>query len=88
MLENAATEEDPARIINIGSVDGLMPQEAPTHAYDASKAAVHNMTKKFAADLAPKHITGEFLKLSLYLLFFFTTNMLVLSQLSGTWFCT
>ena len=58
LLETCATPEDPARIINIGSVVGLMPQEAPTYAYDASKAAVHNMTKKFAADLAPKHITG------------------------------
>eukprot|EP00980_Cylindrotheca_fusiformis_P010588 scaffold2353_cov134-Cylindrotheca_fusiformis.AAC.11 len=57
MLENAATKENPSRIINIGSVVGLVPQEAPTHAYDASKAAVHNMTKKFAADLAPKFIT-------------------------------
>ncbi|KAL3942321.1 MAG: hypothetical protein SGBAC_003455 [Bacillariaceae sp.] len=59
LLENGATPEDPARIINIGSVVGMTPQEAPTHAYDASKAAVHNMTKKFAADLAPKHITGR-----------------------------
>lgn len=60
LLENGATPEDPARIINIGSVVGIMPQEAPTHAYDASKAAVHNLTKKFAADLAPKHITGMY----------------------------
>jgi len=57
LLEKGATPEDPSRIINIGSVVGMMPQEAPTHAYDASKAAVHNLTKKFAADLAPKHIT-------------------------------
>jgi len=88
MLQNAATPEDPARIINIGSVVGLMPQEAPTHAYDASKAAVHNMTKKFAADLAPQNITGEFLKLSLYYLLYFTSDLLVASQLSGAWFCT
>jgi NAD(P)-dependent dehydrogenase (short-subunit alcohol dehydrogenase family) len=57
LLQNAGTQENPARIINIGSVVGLVPQEAPTHAYDASKAAVHNLTKKFAADFAPKHIT-------------------------------
>jgi len=57
MLESAASSDDPARIINIGSVAGIMPQEAPTHAYDVSKAAVHQLTKKFAADFAPKHIT-------------------------------
>ncbi|KAL7432306.1 hypothetical protein ACHAXH_005900 [Discostella pseudostelligera] len=48
---------DPGRIINIGSVTGFLPQEAPTHAYDISKAAVHHLTKKLAADLAPRGIT-------------------------------
>jgi len=49
--------EDPARVINIGSVAGFVPQEAPTHAYDVSKAALHHLSKKMAADLAPKGIT-------------------------------
>lgn len=35
----------------------MVPQDAPTHAYDASKAAVHHLTRKFAADLASKYIT-------------------------------
>ena len=48
---------DPARIINIGSVTGMVPQEAPTHAYDISKAAVHQLTRKFSKDLAPYNIT-------------------------------
>jgi NAD(P)-dependent dehydrogenase (short-subunit alcohol dehydrogenase family) len=47
---------DPGRIINIGSVTGLMPQDAPTHAYDVSKAAVHHLTRKLASDLAPRGI--------------------------------
>lgn len=64
ILSNAATQENPSRVINIGSVVGLVSQEAPTHAYDASKAAVHTLTKKFAADLAPKHITGKLYNLS------------------------
>jgi NAD(P)-dependent dehydrogenase (short-subunit alcohol dehydrogenase family) len=57
LLKKSATPEDPARIINIGSVVGMIPQNAPTHAYDASKAAVHSLTKKLAADLASQHIT-------------------------------
>jgi len=48
---------DPGRIINIGSVTGFLPQDAPTHAYDISKAAVHHLTKKIANDLAPFGIT-------------------------------
>jgi NAD(P)-dependent dehydrogenase (short-subunit alcohol dehydrogenase family) len=48
---------DPTRIINIGSVTGIVPQEAPTHAYDISKAAVHQLTRKFAKDFAPLNIT-------------------------------
>ncbi|KAG7353919.1 3-oxoacyl-ACP reductase [Nitzschia inconspicua] len=57
LLQNAATPDNPARVINVGSIVGLIPQSAPTHAYDASKAAVHSLTKKLAADLARKHIT-------------------------------
>ena len=57
LLENSSSHEDPSRIINIGSVVGMIPQAAPTYAYDASKAAVHSLTKKLAADLACKHIT-------------------------------
>lgn len=48
---------DPGRVINIGSVTGFIPQNAPTHAYEVSKAAVHHLTKKFASDLAPRGIT-------------------------------
>ena len=57
LLEATASSDDPARVINIGSVAGLVSQQAPTHAYDMSKAAVHSLTKKFAADFAPKQIT-------------------------------
>mmetsp|Transcript_19370 Transcript_19370/g.33237 ORF Transcript_19370/g.33237 Transcript_19370/m.33237 type:complete len:307 (+) Transcript_19370:32-952(+) len=54
---STASPLDPGRIINIGSVTGFLPQDAPTHAYDVSKAAVHHLTKKLAADLAPRGIT-------------------------------
>lgn len=56
--ENTTTSfSDPGRIINIGSVTGFIPQNAPTHAYEVSKAAVHHLTKKLASDLAPRGIT-------------------------------
>jgi NAD(P)-dependent dehydrogenase (short-subunit alcohol dehydrogenase family) len=48
---------NPSRVITIGSVAGITPQGAPTHAYDVSKAAVHHLTRKLASELAPKHVT-------------------------------
>jgi NAD(P)-dependent dehydrogenase (short-subunit alcohol dehydrogenase family) len=57
LLQAAATAQDPARVINVGSVAGIRPQQAPTHAYDVSKAAVHHLTRRLAGDLASKHIT-------------------------------
>lgn len=57
MKRDINDSSNPARVINIGSVAGMVPQDAPTHAYDISKAAVHHLTHKFAADLAPHHIT-------------------------------
>lgn len=57
MLQRERATQDPGRIINIGSIAGIITQEAPTHAYDASKAAVHHLTKKMAADLASRGIT-------------------------------
>lgn len=57
LLENAATKERPARVINIGSIAGIRSQMAPTYAYDISKAAVHSLTQKLANDFAYKNIT-------------------------------
>ena len=57
LLEAAATQEDPARVINIGSIDGLRVPELETYAYSASKAAVHHLTEVLARKLAPKRIT-------------------------------
>jgi NAD(P)-dependent dehydrogenase (short-subunit alcohol dehydrogenase family) len=52
-LRAAATPEDPARVINIGSVDGLRVPRMDTYSYSASKAAVHMLTRHLAAKLAP-----------------------------------
>ncbi|GMH97213.1 hypothetical protein TrVE_jg6300 [Triparma verrucosa] len=56
-MKRESLAEDPSRIINIGSVVGMIPQSAPTHAYDVSKAGVHHLTKKLSHDLAPHNIT-------------------------------
>ncbi len=56
-LAAAATPESPARIINIGSVDGLHVPGLETYSYSASKAAVHHLTKVLAQKLARQHIT-------------------------------
>lgn len=56
-LEAAATPEDPARVINVGSVDGLRVPELPTYSYSASKAAVHHLTRVLARELGPRQIT-------------------------------
>jgi NAD(P)-dependent dehydrogenase (short-subunit alcohol dehydrogenase family) len=53
LLQAAGTAEEPARIINIGSVDGLHVPRLETYAYSASKAAVHQLTRHLAHRLAP-----------------------------------
>jgi len=53
-LEAAATEEDPARVINIGSIDGIRTPILETYSYSASKAAVHQLTRHLARRLAPR----------------------------------
>jgi NAD(P)-dependent dehydrogenase (short-subunit alcohol dehydrogenase family) len=57
LLAKAASAEDPARVINIGSVDGLHVPVLDTYSYSTSKAAVHHLTKVLARKLAPQHIT-------------------------------
>jgi NAD(P)-dependent dehydrogenase (short-subunit alcohol dehydrogenase family) len=56
LLEHAATHENPARVINIGSVDGLHVSELPTWSYGPSKAGLHHLTRILAAHLASRHI--------------------------------
>jgi len=57
MLEAAGKAEDPARVINIGSIDGIRAPELDHYAYSASKAAVHQMTRVLAVKLGGRHIT-------------------------------
>lgn len=57
LLEKAARSDDPARIINIGSIDGLRVPLLETYAYSSSKAALHHLTRVLARQLAPRRIT-------------------------------
>ena len=56
-LGAAGTDDDPARIINIGSVAGMKTERLSAYSYAASKAAVHMMTRDLAGDLAARNIT-------------------------------
>jgi len=57
LLERGARRGDPARVINIGSVDGLLVPRLETYAYAASKAGLHHLTRMLARALAPRGIT-------------------------------
>ncbi|KAK7689972.1 hypothetical protein QCA50_006612 [Cerrena zonata] len=51
--------KDPARIINIGSVEGLGVPDHETYAYSASKAALHHLSKVLAGRLGIEGITSN-----------------------------
>jgi NAD(P)-dependent dehydrogenase (short-subunit alcohol dehydrogenase family) len=57
LLEKAVRPGDPARVINIGSIDGLRVPLLETYSYSASKAAVHHLTRVLAMRLAGQRIT-------------------------------
>ena len=52
-LEAASTAGDPARVINVGSIDGIQVPGLETYAYSASKAGVHHLTRVLARKFAP-----------------------------------
>ena len=56
-LRATANAEEPARVINIGSIDGLRTPSVENYSYSASKAAVHMLTRHLAKRLAGEHIT-------------------------------
>jgi len=57
LLVKGAKPGDPARVINIGSIDGLRAPILETYAYSASKAGVHHLTRVLAQQLASRNIT-------------------------------
>jgi NAD(P)-dependent dehydrogenase (short-subunit alcohol dehydrogenase family) len=57
LLRRAASPEDPSRVINIGSIDGLRVPLFDNFSYSASKAGVHMLTRHLAAKLVQDDIT-------------------------------
>lgn len=59
LLESASSPQDPARVINIGSIDALRVPLLPTFAYSASKAGLHHLSRHLAMHLGPRGITSN-----------------------------
>ncbi|WP_299983331.1 SDR family NAD(P)-dependent oxidoreductase [uncultured Ruegeria sp.] len=57
LLMKSATDDDPARVINVGSVMGEVPMGDGAYSYSASKAAVIHLSKVMAKELAPFQVT-------------------------------
>ncbi|WP_410612487.1 SDR family oxidoreductase [Amycolatopsis sp. lyj-109] len=56
-LRKAGTADDPARIINIGSIAAIHVAESPNYSYVSSKAGLHQLTRVLARELGPQHVT-------------------------------
>ncbi len=56
-LEAAAAPGDPARVVHVGSADGIRVPALESYAYGASKAALHHLTRHLARRLARRRIT-------------------------------
>ncbi|QUC23272.1 uncharacterized protein UV8b_07513 [Ustilaginoidea virens] len=61
LLERAATAQDPARIIHIGSIDGVRVPTLANFAYAASKAGLHHLSRHMARDLGFRNVTSNVL---------------------------
>lgn len=56
VLRKAASSDDPSRVVNIGSVDGIKTGGFDAFAYGPSKAALHHLTRILAASLIKEKI--------------------------------
>src|SRR5690349_21090743 len=56
LLKAASTPQDPARVVNTGSIDGIRApgRGRDNFSYSASKAGVHMLTQHLAGELAPR----------------------------------
>ena len=56
LLKKNTSLDDPSRIINIGSIEGIQVPPFETYSYAASKAAVHHLTRALARKLVSENI--------------------------------
>ena len=56
LLRAGGNADDPSRVINIASINGIRNSGMPTYAYSASKSGVIHLTTHMATDLAASHI--------------------------------
>jgi NAD(P)-dependent dehydrogenase (short-subunit alcohol dehydrogenase family) len=57
-LKAAASDERPAKVINIASIDGIRLNPLETYSYHASKSALIYLTRRMAATLVEDRIVG------------------------------
>jgi NAD(P)-dependent dehydrogenase (short-subunit alcohol dehydrogenase family) len=57
VLRRAGTADDPARVINVGSIAAIHIPDRPNYSYSSSKAALHQLTRVLAKELGPQHVT-------------------------------
>ena len=56
LLKKSGSKNDPARVINIASINGLTHPLMPTYSYSSSKSALIHLTRHLGADLAKYNI--------------------------------
>jgi len=56
-LEAEATADDPARVVMIGSIDGIRVPTGDNYSYSAAKAGIHMLARHLGAHVAGRHIT-------------------------------
>jgi NAD(P)-dependent dehydrogenase (short-subunit alcohol dehydrogenase family) len=56
-LRAGATDDDPSRVIMIGSIDGIRVPVGDNYSYSASKAGIHMLGRHLASDLVGDRIT-------------------------------
>ena len=56
LLRAAASADQPAKVINIASIDGIRNPDLETYSYVASKAGLIHLTRRMAKRLAGEHV--------------------------------